>query len=225
MPYDVGPWWKYRHEVKEEMLRVGSKPGDILVRRGGAFLYGAFPFSDFICYLTNSKYSHAAMVIEVNSKDILIADVDQKGLRRQFFEEWTDDMRGNDFAVLRVNDPDIAVRAADNARKLIELDHGYDYGFAQRKNQECNFYCTELVCWSYMRAGLKLCDDTKIEDLPNWKSWMFPLAYLEGIDPRAGVWHVGSSKSGILSSPYLYVHAIMQKPKIQTKKPLKKELI
>lgn len=221
---EIGPWWPYRHYVYDELQAMGVKPGDIFCREGNAFLYGFFPFSKFICYLTGSKYSHAAIAIDTK-EDILLADVDRGGLNRAFIYDWCNAIRGNDFSVLRYNgaygnEKAIPALAVENAKKLIKLDPRKESDF--KDDDSINFYCVELVCWCYLRAGILLCKDVPIKDLPGWKKWLNPIAKLEGIDYNHPVWCVGNEKIGLMSSPALRLVGTVKLPQGTTAKRFSK---
>lgn len=200
-PVEAGPWWASRLYVYEKMREMGVKEGDIICRRGNAFAYGILPVSDFICSVTQSKYSHAALVID--SKDLLLADVNITGLRRQFVTDWCDDVRGDDICVLRYKGDTGVIRlAVENAKQVLALDPQLDWE-SDESDVARNFYCTELVCWCYLRAGIMLCEDIPIWRLPGWRSIYNPIAKLHGIDYTSPVWCVGNDKIGLLSSAHL----------------------
>ena len=224
-PVEVGPWWSARRYVLDKLHELEIQPGDIICRKGNAFVYGLVPFSEFICYLTGSKYSHAALVINVNNDDILVADVNTTGLRRQYITDWCDDIRGDDIAVLRyVGGQSKLIRrlAVENAIQVLNIDPIYDDEFLDN-NEGVNWYCVELVCWCYLRAGVLLCDDVPIHQLPNWKKWLNPIATFHGVDYNARVWCVGNEKIGLLSSPHLQV--ISRIPYVSIKKQSRKHHI
>jgi hypothetical protein len=195
-PVESGPWWRYRQRVVDQLREMDVRPGDIICRLGNYYVYGYFWFSKFIAHLTRSKYSHAAMVIDT-SDDILLADVGTSGLKRQFAADWVDDVRGDEITVLRyMGDPLIPQLAVENVRNILTLDF--------LDSEEHSFYCVELVCWCYLRAGVSLCDEVTINELPNWKRWLNPVARVHGININKKVWCVGNEKIGLMSSPHLY---------------------
>lgn len=226
MPAEIGPWWAHRHKIYDELYKVDIRPGDILCRRGNSIVYGFFPFSDFICYLTGSKYSHAALVIDTK-EDILIADVCTAGLRRQFIYDWLDEVRGEDFLILRYNGrygnvDEIPKLAVENARKLIKMDPTRNDGFQEYDISQ--FYCVELVCWCYLRAGLNLCEEIPINKLPKWNVLLNFLAKIEGINYRQPVWCVGNEKIGLISSKAVQVVATIKFPDHNNKAKLRERL-
>lgn len=201
-PVETGPWWHARHYVVDQMRRLNVKPGDIICRLGNSYVYGFFWFSKFIADLTGSKYSHAGMILDTEG-DILVADVNTTGLRRQFAVDWVDDIRGDDILILRYSgDPVVSKLAVENAKTVISLDPEYDADFLENDDGK-NFYCVELVCWCYLRAGILLCEEVPICKLPGWKNAFNPLAKLHGVDITKSVWCVGGEKCGIVSSPHL----------------------
>lgn len=201
-PIETGPYWHARQYVDDEMRRLNVKPGDIVCRLGNSVVYGFFWFSKFIANLTGSNYSHAGMVISVDEEDILLADVNTTGLRRQFLVDWVDDVRGDDILVLRHNDPVVARLAVENAKAVISLDPKYDSEFLDNDDGK-NFYCVELVSWCYLRAGVLLCKEVPICELPGWKKRYNLFAKTHGIDVMKPVWCVGNKDIGLISSPYL----------------------
>jgi hypothetical protein len=201
-PIEVGPWWSARKYVFQKMKEFGVKPGDILCRKGNAYTYAMFPFSEFICYLTGSEYSHAALVVDTSDDDILIADVNTTGLRRQFLVDWCDDVRGNNVSILRYNGNEAVVKlAVENTKTILRLDPSH--GEFLDNESDNNFYCVELVIWAYLRSGVLLCEDIPICKLPKWRRGYNFLARLHGVDYNASVWCVGNKDFGLLSSPHL----------------------
>jgi hypothetical protein len=201
-PVETGPWWPARQYVVDQMKKLGVKPGDIICRLGNSYVYGFFWFSEFIATVTGSKYSHAAMVLDV-SDDILMADVNTTGLRRQFMVDWVDDVRGEEISILRFKGDEIVPQLAiENAKSVISLDPNYDPAFMDNDDGR-NFYCVELVCWCYMRAGVMLCEEVPIRNLPGWSKKYNWFAKLHGVDTNKPVWCVGGKEVGLFSSKHL----------------------
>jgi hypothetical protein len=183
------------------MKELGVRPGDILCRKGNAYSYAVFPCSEFICYLTGSEYSHAALVIDVTDDDILIADVNTTGLRRQYLVDWCDDVRGSNVLILRYNGDETVVKlAVENTKTILQLDSSH----GEFLDNESEFFpCVELCVWSYLRSGVLLCKDTTICKLPNWRRSYNFLVRLHGVNPLMSIWCVGNKNIGLLSSPHL----------------------
>jgi hypothetical protein len=198
-PYGIGPWAPYRYYVADKLHEMGVKPGDIICRLGNSYLFGFFWLSRFIANITHSRYSHAAIVTEVKD-DIIIVDVGDCGPRRQFAPEWTDDVYGQDILIVRYDgDPLISLAAVENVKVIEKQCFGYDSSFSC----EGKFYCTEMICWSYIHAGASLCDEVRIKDLPGWKWYYEFIAEINGVNPNTMVWCVGNEKIGLLSSKKL----------------------
>lgn len=196
-PIETGSWWHSRQYVVDRMRSLNVKPGDIVCRLGNSYVYGFFHFSRFIANLTQSKYSHAAIVLDAGD-DILLGDVNTTGLRRQYAVDWVDDIRGDDIIIMRYNGDTHTIRlAVENAKSVISLDDFMDNSDGR------NFYCVELVCWCYLRAGVLLCKEVPICKLPGWRNYLNPIAALHGIDIHKPVWCVGNENIGLLSSPHL----------------------
>lgn len=202
-PIETGPWWHARHYVVDQMLKMDVQPGDIVCRLGNSYVYGHFWFSKFIANLTKSKYSHACMVMDVTDDDILFADVNTTGLRRQYAIDWVDDIRGEDILVLRYNsDPLIPKLAVENAKSVIQMDASNDLELLDNDDGR-NFYCVELVCWCYLRAGAVLCEGVPIGKLPGWSKLYNVFAKVHGFDITRPVLCVGNENIGLLSSENL----------------------
>jgi hypothetical protein len=130
-----GPWMPHRKFAAEQMRKMDVKPGDILCRLGNGYLFGVFWFSNFIANVTHSRYSHAAMITDVYEDDIVIIDVSNNGMRRQFAAEWTDEVWGQDILVVRYNgDPLIPLSAAENVSLCDEVPINKLPGWKRRYN-------------------------------------------------------------------------------------------
>jgi len=198
-PVIPSPWSPYRSYVAEQMKDLGVKPGDIVCRLGNAYLFGFFWLSKFIAKVTHSRYSHAAIITDVED-DIIIVDVSSTSTRRQFAQEWADDVWGQDILIVRyTGDPVVPMAAVDNVKHIESKSLSYSDTF----NEEGKFYCTELICWAYVRAGVSLCEEIPIREFPGWRWHNNILAWMNGVDPKTPVWCVGNERVGILSSKQL----------------------
>lgn len=202
-PIESGPWWFSRQYVLNQLKSIKVKPGDIICRLGNAYVYGYIWFSKFISTVTKSDYSHAAMVCDVTEDDILLADVNTSGLRRQFVTDWCDDIRGDHIAVLRFKgDEKISQCAVEEIKSIFRIDPRHENELLDSDDGR-NFYCVELVCWCYRKCGIVLCEEVKICELPGWRKWMTAMSVLHGVDVNKKIMCVGNSKIGLLSSSHL----------------------
>ncbi len=218
---EQGAWYPHRGYTQKKLLEAGVKPGDIICRLGNAYFYGFFHLSRLIAKITHSDYSHAAMVLDITDKDILLADVDFNGLRREFFVDWCDDVRSDNISVLRfTGESDVIDRAVENCRLLVREDPYYECEFDDQRR----FACVEFICWCYMRAGVMLIRDTPIRDLPGC-TWAYRmLMRMEGINIDQSVWCVGNDKVGLFSSSLLREVVRLTLPP-GPRKPIKRRLI
>lgn len=202
-----GPYFPYRRQLAIAMEFAGLRPGDILIRLGAAIVYGFVNFSSIIAAATESRYSHAAMVLSVEP-EVLIADVSDEGLRRQFFQDWVIHVHSDDFLVLRHKDDAVAVKAVEIGQRIVREDPGYDDLFVKGWDA---LYCVELVCLAYEEAGANLCKEVPMNQLPGWQGWwMAPAAKLHRIDASTPIWFVGNDKQGILACNDLTLHRRMK---------------
>lgn len=199
-PDEMSVWHSHRGFALKKLQEIGIKPGDIICRLGNYYVYGFIHFSKVIANATGSDFSHAGMVVSIEGNDILLADVDVHGIRRQYFPEWLEAVRGDSIGVLRYNgDQSVINRAVENCRLLTKEDPWCECEFDEDKR----FCCVELICWCFLRAGVVLVKDTPINELPGWNWKLMPFAKMEGIDTSKPVFCVGNDKVGLYSSEHL----------------------
>jgi uncharacterized protein YycO len=201
------PIWESKSEEVLSQMKQFIKPGDIICRQGNAYLLGIW-LSGLISDLTQSKYSHASMVVEVGDK-VVFAEVDTDVYPLNA-SEWIKDSLGDDLLVLR---PKISLeavqKAVDSAKSILGIGHKFNFGFVPHPSKR---YCVELIQEAYKEAGIDLCPQTRLNKMPGWRNWHRLVLLLNGIKPTTSVWVVGNEEIGLLSSPILEVIKVIPKP-------------
>lgn len=204
IPYNVSSMYKSTHEK----LFVQSKlcPGDIVFRQGEALVAGGLiNFSALVAQVSDSDFSHAAIVCDVINGEAVIADVSYNGMQRFFFVDWL--MDGNKNIVVKRLKPEYTSYipiVLGKVKDLIKQDPLYAESFKDLDDNK--FYCIEVVDYCFRESGLSLADRIRIRDLPNFSD-VYLIAglaeLLTNIDLDSKVVIAGNDEIGLFSSPYL----------------------
>ena len=191
----------------EPVVTAALEPGDILMRRGHfRILGGLIRYSDLLCHLCDSPFSHAGLAYERVGDDFLVLDIGPYGIQRRYLVDFLIEGPEN-VVVLRLRPEfrDRLPRVMAMARQLVENDvlHDFPYG-----SSEEDFYCAELVDHVYREAGLPLADKVPIRELPNvrrwYQEWFYQVvAWIVGADMSAPIAVTGNREYGMYASPYL----------------------
>lgn len=160
------------------------------------------PFSRMIAAITGSKYSHAAQVIE-GGDDPLLLNVGPRGVTREFFRDWIDEVRSDDVLFLRYTGEDsdtVLKQVSQFLKNEVLRDADYNSDFNQSTD---TLYCVQLPYMVFKEAGVVLTPPTRFIDLPNWSLMADLVALIGDINPNNEIYFVGDSKAGLLSSSKL----------------------
>lgn len=174
----------------------------------------AVPFSPIIAEMTGSKYSHAALVYDVpesGAGPVMVADVNERGLRLESLVDWIDAIRSEEVPVLRHkrSSPKLRHLLRQTLEALVRQDPAYD---AEFKLRDKNLYCVEMCYEVYQKARAPLGRPTPMRELPGWSKWHQVFAAVGEVDDTSSVYHVGDEKSGLLGSEVLRVVGVVGRP-------------
>jgi hypothetical protein len=175
------------------------------------------PFSSTIAYLTESLYSHAALVVEINEKysTAMIADVTNVGLRIQTLEEWLLDVYSPTIHILAPKtDEEHINKACDYAIELFKKGTKYNRTFSENVERD-GLYCVQLVYEVYNKFKPNFLNKSlKIKEFPRWGPEYEVIARLFGINTELPARFVGNSRIGLMSEDNLELRKIVSLPAI-----------
>ncbi len=206
-----GPFYEQRQEITKD-LKSFLKTGDVIFRQSDAKFLLFIPFSKLVSWLSNSKYSHATIIL-VEENEVYAIEINDKGTSKMRIIEWLDFCIKPGFAIYRVKtdseskENNISKLLAYEIYRFLNKDPDYDFTF---DNPE-KFYCTESVVTLYDRSGIKICEPQKIKDVI--KPWQYsllkPINNLikfftgKGLPLEIPLYFVGNDKQGMMSSSKL----------------------
>jgi hypothetical protein len=145
---------KYAH-IRQEVAKFLLKfiqPGDILFRLGNAKAFNVIPFSFIVAGVTQSHYSHAAMIANIENNVVNVADVDIYGFQIKDLPSWLNDCIGPFLGVYRLKDFDETKKqkVIDLFKKWRNLTILYNSNFIDVNTDFDNhdpvvLYCTQMV--------------------------------------------------------------------------------
>lgn len=186
------------------MLRTG----DILIRMSKTKGPLGIPFSGLVSDLTQSDWSHSALVFMVDGK-AWVLEVSDAGVTQMRFVDWLPYCVGHKFLVLRHKDMTPAVEAAIQVEidKYLELDQMYDFTYSNPSR----VYCVGSVCDIYGRVGIQLMEPMTVKEAIGDRPVVYGGFVVgnglmkkisgKGFDLKARMYFVGNDKRGILACP------------------------
>lgn len=201
IPSNIENTYKEAHLIVPKIEEV-AKVGDIVFRLGNAPIAGGLiNFSETIARATESDFSHAVIVYETREDGIIIVDITETGVTRQYLIDWY--IEGTKNVVVKRLKPQYQYffpKIMNHLKKQVENDYLYDPKFIPNDNR---FYCTELVDYCFRDAGCELAPKIRIKDFPKCGP-LFKLGCLiGGININNEVVVVGNDKIGLFSSEKL----------------------
>jgi len=180
--------------------------GDLLFVRGENRIFlGLVDFSKLTCDLTDSPFSHVALVSREDDQ-LLVYDIVAEGPRRIPFAEFVADRRLSLLAVkrLRPEHRHHAPRAIAFCRQAWQQQTPFDEDFRLDNDR---WYCSELIESAYRHAGLPLSEPVPIQQLPGYRRVPPAVRQLvlstKPIQPTEAVFIPGNDTLGMWSSPSL----------------------
>lgn len=207
--FDFGPLHDSRREIDQILRKLPLKTGDILYRASNAKGPLGLPFSRLVSAITNSPYSHAAIVLmEENEPTIL--EVNDQGTLKLRLIDWLDTCYTEEFSVYRLReiDDDLRDKIAHEIHKIFSDDPDYDFTFSDPNK----FYCTEAVSYIYAKVGMPLVEPETIKEVARpavyWilktGSWLFSLFSDTALNFDQKMYYVGNTEKGMMSSIKTY---------------------
>jgi hypothetical protein len=206
--FKPGPLYRHRFEIVDQ-IKKNMRSGDILYRYSDARGPLGLPFCRIVCRITQSKYSHAAILFVENDEPYVL-EVNDEGTLRYRLIDWIDTCYLNRFSVYRLKDLD-----EDKEKSLLKSIYGFleedpDYDFTFEDLNK--FYCTESVIEIYKRALNIVLDEGKTlkELMPFWRYCLFCVGvklfklFGTSMPTDKKLYFVGNEKIGMMSSPYTY---------------------
>ena len=208
--FKQGPLHKFRFEILDKMSSIGLKNGDILYRTSDARGPLGLPFSKLVCSLTKSKYSHAAVVLILDSGEIEVLEINDQGTLRYRFIDWLDTAITPNMAIYRLKDidDDKEKKLKIEIQRFLDEDPEYDFTFSDPNK----FYCTETVIEIYKRAlDIQLVEGSYIKDVVSFPmyctlrlgSLLFSI-FKTKLCFDQKLYFPGDDKKGMISSNYTY---------------------
>lgn len=207
--FKQGPLHDQRFELIKQFKLIGLKNGDILYRASNALGPLGMPFSRLVAKLTNSRYSHAALVFFEND-EIQVLEINDQGTLRYRMLDWLDTCFTSHMAIYRLKDltDEQENKLYEQIKKFLEDDPEYDFTFSDPKK----FYCTESVIEIYKKAlGIQLVPGSYIyESVPKWKYVLmrigsFISAFFGASLPfNERLFYPGTDKKGMIASEFTY---------------------
>ena len=174
--------------------------GDILVRMGRSSVLG-FQFDKAVAKLTNSKYSHASVVVMRDNYPYVV-EVNDRGTLELRVIDWLDTAGAKNVALYRVPDISFGQRMCIKQSCNLFLDKDPDYDFTFSDDEL--FYCTESVVsiFNFCNMG-HLFKANKPEEFlkKRWHRWINRLIMKttgKGIPFGNDVYVVGNSLRGMM---------------------------
>ena len=184
--------------------RTYLRDGDILFRKGNArAFFGILPFSRFVAAVSDSRFSHTA-IVAIEDGQPVIYDTCGTGVQRQPFGTWMVDVRAA-FAVKRSREPyrdhvPAAVAFCQNAyRNQVPFDKDLQHG-------DDRLYCVELTQRAYASSGLDLSRPIALNHMPRYQEFPKTIALIKfftAIEPDQTAYVAGNDRIGLWSSPAL----------------------
>lgn len=179
--------------------------GDILFSMSDArAFFGLFPFARVMIRMTDSRFSHTAMVSREDG-DIYVYDMAPGGPRRVILADYMARNGKHAFAVKRVRHEhrDAVAPAVLYCQRAYQKQCPFDRVFSQ--DDDC-LYCTEMTQKAYSEGGVKLSRPVRLDHFPRYRdfpkvTWLGRL--LTKIRPEQGIILPGNDSMGIWASPEL----------------------
>lgn len=208
--FEFGPLHDKRYEIETTLLGLPLKTGDILYRASNALGPLRIPFSRIVADLTESPYSHAAIVLIVSDIPFVLEINDQGTLLYRMID-WLDTCYTPEFSVYRLKEDSEKLKPEfeKQIKKILMDDPDYDFTFSDPDK----YYCTECVAKIYERIGVKLWEPMLIKDVVSpWMYWLlrtgnFVVSFFSSqcsLPFNEKMYFVGNEKKGMASSPLTY---------------------
>lgn len=200
-----GPLYNRRFEIVENLKKIGLRSGDILYRYSDAKGPLNIPFCKIVTRLTQSEYSHSAIVL-MECGEINVLEINDEGTIKYRLLDWIDTCYKGHFSIYRLKNINYKQEAvlAQEINEFLSKDPDYDFTFSDPDK----FYCTETIIYIYQQAlGITLDEGYLLKDIVN-KFQYFILKFGSMLFSVFGttlpfdekIFFVGNESKGMMSS-------------------------
>lgn len=208
-----GPLYAKRFDIVNQ-IKSDMRSGDILYRYSDAKGPLGLPFTRLVADITNSEYSHAAILF-VDNGEPYVMEVNDEGTLRYRLLDWLDTCYGTTFSVYRLKDLDKTkeFKLLTQIHMFLDKDPDYNFTFSDPNK----FYCTQSVMYIYAQAlGIQLDPGYYLKDImATWKYVLlkggnfFFSFFGTSLPFDQKLYFVGNEKRGMMSSKFTeLVHKI-----------------
>jgi uncharacterized protein YycO len=155
---------EYKSNSQEDWASKNLQTGDIICVRGNQYIMRYFNFSNYICSITRSEYSHCAFIVKMGRSTYVI-DMDGSGTRRMPFSLFMRELNHKKIKVVRVKEQysQSILEASNFCWTRYFAGVQFDFNFI---NGGDTYYCAELICRAFHKSKLCLMQPVKVSDLP-----------------------------------------------------------
>jgi hypothetical protein len=181
--------------------------GDLVFTRSDYRVFlGLINFTEVTCGVTNSPMSHVG-IVAIEESTPYVYDISDLGVQRTEFSRY---VTRPGYLYTMVRRPHESIypalpRVIERARWHLEARTKFDSKF-QLNNE--SLYCTEFVVDAFDAGGVRLCEPTRIGDLPGLPTlspWIRKFAESRtGLTEVDFLYSLGNTQEGLLASPLLY---------------------
>lgn len=212
---DLSARWQAAIGMPDTRARVSAwqrwaeshlESGDLLFVRGQhRILLGLVDFSNLASDLTDSPFSHIALVSR-EEDGLWVYDIVAEGPRRTAFADFVADRRLTLIAARRLRQQHrwSALPAIEFCHDVWQQQTPFDDSFRLENGR---WYCSELIEMAFRHAGLPLSQPVPIQQLPGYDRVSPALRQVlltaRSIDPSEPVFFPGNDSAGIWSSAAL----------------------
>lgn len=160
---EITPLHNARFKITNDLKKLSIRTGDILFRLGCESYY-CLPFSKLVARVTNSKYSHASIVL-IEESNIYCLEVNENGTQKYLLQDWVDFSQENGIALYRatyLSQNDIQALKLE-IQRFFDLDPDYDFTFTSQTDELT--YCTASVAKIYKYAGIDIFKPELMKDV------------------------------------------------------------
>jgi hypothetical protein len=188
-----------------EWARANLKSGDICFSMSDArAVFGLFPFSRIMIKMTNSRFSHTAIVSR-EADGIFVYDTAPGGPRRTELATYMQLQGRHAFAVKRIDSQhaDAIPAAIAYCQSVYQRGGEFDMAFAP---DDRRYYCVELTQKAYASGGVNLSEPVRMDRFPHYRDYPFLTrlgAMMTDIRTDRGIFIPGNDLTGVWASPDL----------------------
>lgn len=179
--------------------------GDLVFTRGNYYLLlGAINFSDFLCTVSASPFSHVG-IVAIEDGQAMVYDISDSGLRSAPFARYVTHSNFEQVAVRRPR-PEL-YSALPQVVRFVRRKQAEGVSFDRRFDLENDsLYCSEMIVEAFAASGVEIAAPVPAGELPGLSEvspWSLTLARLAtGLELSDAVYTIGNEASGLYGSPW-----------------------